>query len=221
MFRSLVCARPRKEGIASRDDDGSDAVSVPKLIDERPLEPLILNHVVRERFRRGNSWKIAIIHETPYFTIDHNSPRARRRRDVGVKPENFDRCNSISLGAIERFRCRSIRSATSSRVIRQTRPTRYPDSSPRFKRRESQRTPSAMSGRINSATSASEYVLNSASLPSIAQVWLARCLEVPYAVRPHHQSLRTERRPTTVAPVCGRPGGTEPSCKTWPQRQRC
>jgi hypothetical protein len=117
---------------------------------------------------RGFWWIIAIIHETPYLTIDHNSRRCRRRRDVGVKPEKIDCGIFASLDTFERFRCRSIRSVTSSRVIRQVRPTRYPDSSPLFSRRESQRTPSAMSGRISSATSASEYVLNSASLSSIA-----------------------------------------------------
>jgi hypothetical protein len=41
---------PRKEGIASRDSDGSHGVPVTKVIDELlHSEPICLNHVVRER----------------------------------------------------------------------------------------------------------------------------------------------------------------------------
>jgi hypothetical protein len=79
-------------------------------------------------------------------TIDQLTPRVSRRREVGVKPETTsvrDSCTTRGRGC---FRCRSIKSSTSARVMRQVRPTRYPDNSPRVKRRDNQRTPSVISG---------------------------------------------------------------------------
>ena len=106
-------------------------------------------------------------------TIDQLSLRISRRREVGVKPEPTSvrgACRTRGRGC---FRCRSIKSSTSSCVMRQVRPTRYPDNSPRFKRRDSQRTPSVIpGGRTIFATSSSEYVLNSS---------LSSCISLPCA----------------------------------------
>ena len=54
MLCSSVSTPPRKDGIASRDSDGSGRVSVPKLIDKLlQFEPICLNHVVQERFQHS------------------------------------------------------------------------------------------------------------------------------------------------------------------------
>ena len=79
--------------------------------------------------------------------IGHRSttPRFSRRREVGVKPETESVRGSFASDGTRRSRCCSIRSSTCSCVMRQVRPTRYPDNSPRFNRRDSHRTPSVIS----------------------------------------------------------------------------
>jgi hypothetical protein len=110
------------------------------------------------------------------MSIDQLSLRISRRREVGVKPETTSVRGSCATRGRGCFRCRSIKSSTSSRVMRQVRPTRYPDNSPRFKRRDSQRTPSAISGgRTIFATSESEYVLISSASSSITHTLTCVC----------------------------------------------
>ena len=110
------------------------------------------------------------------MSIDHLSLRISRRREVGVKPETTSVRGSCATCGRGCFRCRSIKSSTSSRVMRQVRPTRYPDNSPRFKRQDSQRAPSVISGgRTIFATSESEYVLISSASSSITHTLTCVC----------------------------------------------
>jgi len=79
-------------------------------------------------------------------TIDQLTLRVSLRREVDVNSETTSVRDSCATRGRGCFRCRSIKSSTSARVMRQVRPTRYPDNSPRVKRRDNQRTPSVISG---------------------------------------------------------------------------
>ena len=136
----------------------------------------------RRRLRYQRHWGSTQRQQSPNglavdaMSIDHLSLRISRRREVGVKPETTSVRGSCATCGRGCFRCRSIKSSTSSRVMRQVRPTRYPDNSPRFKRQDSQRTPSVISGgRTIFATSESEYVLISSASSSITHTLTCVC----------------------------------------------
>lgn len=125
------------------------------------------------------SWPTMTLQNSVDRCYDHQSttPRFSRRREVGVKPERESvRCSVASPGR-GRSRWCSIKPSTSLSVMRQVRPTRYPDNSPRFNRRDSQRTPSVISGgRTIFATSASEYVLTSGTSLGITHTLTCICV---------------------------------------------